>query len=189
MVSLNDIDAQLASLERSDEEDSFSDSSSSSSVALVTRKPVRETPKRALEDETAAAVLKKKRRKGHSTICWNYLKGTCRFSDDCMFRHVSPAKLDPADKLEMLRELKVKTFDAELGKVIMNLNIPTCKAYSKAHACKYETKCHFWHIDSATVARWAGFEFWCQPCRKAFNSDSQFREHNKGKVHLQNAAD
>ena len=185
MVSLNDIDAQLASLEASDNESVLSDSSADADSSLIELKS-KKSKKRVLDDNMSSTLLKKKRRKGHSTICWQFFKGSCKF-DDCAFRHVSPAKLDPVDKLEMMRELRVKTFDADLARAIRDLNIPSCKTFAKTGECKFAVKCQYWHLTDGKIARWAGFDFWCQPCRKAFTSQSQLDEHQKGRVHKENS--
>ena len=178
MISLNDIDAQLASLEdySSESESSGSDSSSSSN-----QRPLKSV--KVLDSASASALLKKKRSKGHSTICFQYLKGSCRFGKECLFRHLSPSKLESEDKIEIMRELRVKQFDADLSKVIRELNIPTCKTFAKTGVCKFNAKCQYWHIDEERIARWAGFDYWCGRCYKAFTSKTQLDEHEKGKLH------
>ena len=186
MVSLNDLDAKLATLENSDSETgsdgSFSDSESSSE-SLPTRRRVG-TKRKARNDEQVSAVLKKKRRQGLSTICFQHLTGFCKFSKSCVFRHISAAKLESEDRIEIMRELRLRRFDTELAKVVTDMNIPHCKSFSKTRECKFSKNCQYWHIDSAAIAKWAGFPFWCESCAKGFTSEAQLFEHKKGKLHL-----
>lgn len=186
MVSLNELDEKLASLERSDaESESYSSSESDISDRSITSKKrtIGEKSNR-VTDALSSAMLKKKRRQGLSTICFQHLKGSCEYSKSCMFRHVSAGKLESEDIIEIMRELRLRQFDSDLAKVITDLNIPHCKSFSKTNACKFAHKCQYWHIDNAAIARWAGFPFWCQTCTKAFTSESQLVEHSKGKLHL-----
>lgn len=185
MVSLNELDEKLASLEQSDGESESSCSESGSSTSTLRSKSRAVGMKsHRVNDAQANAVLKKKRRQGLSTICFQHLKGFCQYSKTCVFRHVSATKLESDDRIEIMRELRLRTFDADLAKVITDLNIPHCKSFSKTSACKFAHKCQYWHIDNAAVAKWAGFPFWCHSCTKAFTSEAQLLEHNKGKLHL-----
>lgn len=207
-LSLNEIEAQIAELgsPSSDESDissqedvdysdsgSFSgyscDSSSSEEDSdysddedLVVDQSV-ESGKRTIGFEKKAnQVARKKSRLGMSSICFKYITGTCTLND-CIFRHVDLERLKEEEKGELTRDLHKRPFDAELGSKIKNLNIPTCKEFSKTGACKFSLKCRFWHIETENDARWAGCTHWCECCRKAFTSDSQYREHCNGKFH------
>jgi Zinc-finger double-stranded RNA-binding len=167
-LSLNDLDAKLADLLEAGEGAGSSDSGSDSDSS-VTSELARKRRK----------VIRNKRRQGLSTLCFNYLKGKCKFSD-CMFRHVN--KLETDDKLELMNELKRKPgYDSDLALYVKNLNIPVCKQFNKG-LCKY-AKCGFWHVDNPNIAKWAGFDFYCSKCNKGFTSESQLHEHKLGKVH------
>ena len=150
MVSLNDLDSQLASLEQQSETE-VSDSDYSSDLSRqVGRKS------KSANDAEMNALYKKKRRQGLSTICFQHLKGFCKYSKTCVFRHISAIKLETEDRLEVMRELRLRKFDPELAKVITDMNIPHCKSFSKTQECKFARKCQYWHIDCADIARWAG---------------------------------
>ena len=219
-ASLNDIDAQIAALEReskglvdscqsdstsssggssSEEEhfvaddDSFSgyscdSSSSEESDSSEESEPdeQNEEEKRKLDfDKKAKEVARKKSRSGMSSICFKYLQGTCKL-EDCIFRHIELSKLNEEEIGEVTRELHKRPYDATLGALIKNLNIPVCKVYSKTGECKFLLKCKFWHIDSENTAKWAGLLFWCESCWKAFTSEVQLKEHCNGKLHKYN---
>lgn len=127
---------------------------------------------------------KKKNSKG---ICFKFLYGACKF-DDCKFRHIKPSRLATEDLAEVLQELPLREFKTELRDVIRDLNIPKCKDFHQRGGClRAHGKCHFWHLTDATVARWAGFDFWCDACSKGFTSDEQMDTHLKGKAHLEAA--
>jgi hypothetical protein len=158
MVSLNELDERLDQLDISTDE----------------------------EEASRNQKARKKRKRGLSTICFQYLKGSCKFSKTCTFNHVSATKLESEEKIEIMRELRLRPFDADLARVIANLNIPQCKSFTKNHNCKYDRKCQYWHIDSAAISRWAGFPFWCDACKKGFTSETQLTEHQKGKFHISN---
>jgi hypothetical protein len=207
-LSLNDIEAQIAalgssssgdsdgsSLEDVDSSDSASfsgyscDSSSSeeesdhSDNELQVKLDPNSNGKRAVDFERKAnQVARKKSRLGMSSICFKFITGNCGL-DDCIFRHVDLNGLSEEEKGELTRDLHKRPFDAELGSKIKNLNIPTCKEFSKTGDCKFNLKCRFWHIATENDAKWAGCMYWCQCCRKAFTSDSQYREHCSGKFH------
>lgn len=138
-------------------------------------------------DKKANDMVRKKARLGMSSICFAYLLGKCAVPE-CIYHHISLTDLDEEKKGELTRELHKRPFDKDLGSLVKTLNIPVCKTYTKTGECKFMTKCKFWHIDSENTAKWAGSEFWCSCCRKAFTSDTQFREHCNGKFHKQNAA-
>ena len=207
-VSLNDIDAQLAALqsdassesdEVSTDNDDYSDSSSFSGYSCDSSSSEEDSDERdesELEESDLAEgkrrsadfskkanqIARKKSRLGMSSICFKFLTGACKL-EDCIFRHVELSKLTEEEKGELTRDLHKRPFDQELGNKIKNLNIPTCKEFSKTGSCKFSQKCRFWHIETENDAKWAGCTHWCQPCRKAFTSDSQFREHCNGKFH------
>ena len=136
-------------------------------------------------DKKARETSRKKARLGMSDICFKYNLGKCRL-EDCIFRHVKLESLNDEEKGDLVRDLRRKPFDPELGLIVKQLNIPICKAFSKTGECKFQ-KCRFWHIDSENDAKWAGCPFWCAPCRKAFTSETQLREHSNGKLHKQNS--
>jgi hypothetical protein len=167
-VSLNDLDAQLSRLA-----DSSSDSECSS-VSLENTS----SKKRALTSKQKS-ILSKKRRLGQSTLCFRFVTGECTFSD-CIFRHVR--KFTPADQAEFLRELKLRPFDRKLSEFARALNIPLCKEFTKQGACRHRT-CQFWHLEDERIAKWAGFEFFCQLCFRGFTSQTQLEEHKLGKLH------
>jgi len=185
MVSLNELDEKLATLENSDTETDVSSSGTESDGSAESARLSRRVGQKLkhTEDAQVSAVMKKKRRQGLSTICFQHLKGFCKYSKTCVFRHISAAKLDSEDRIEIMRELRLRQFDPDLAKVVTDMNIPHCKSFSKTHACKFDRKCQFWHIDSAGIARWAGFPFWCQTCTKGFTSQNQLTEHCQGKLH------
>ena len=211
--SLNDIEAQIAALERgsaadSDESDAsdiesiasdpseaesgYSCDSSSTEESDYSdesdeKEPVTEEEKRKAEfDKKANVIARKKARQGMSDLCFKFLVGKCRV-DNCILRHSTLESLDEEEKGELVRELHRKPFEAELGKLIKDLNIPTCKTFSKQGECKF-AKCKFWHIETENAAQWAGYPFWCESCWKAFTSETQLREHNNGKLHKSSAA-
>jgi len=207
-LSLNDIDAQLAALKSdssddsgdpSSETDELSDSSSFSGYSCDSSSSEEESEysdddesetlqtdgvgKRQMDfSKKANQIARKKSRLGMSSICFKFLTGTCKL-DDCIFRHIELEKLTEEEKGELTRDLHKRPFDQELGNKIKNLNIPTCKEFSKTGSCKFNQKCRFWHIETENDAKWAGCTNWCQPCRKAFTSESQYREHCNGKFH------
>ena len=161
----------------SSEESDYSDESESEADAEPS-----EEQKRKLEiDRKANQISRKKTRLGMSDICFKYLVGKCKLSD-CIFRHSTLDSLNEEEKGELVRELRRKPFDPELGALVKQLNIPVCKTFSKQGECKFQ-KCRFWHIESENDAQWAGCPYWCALCRKAFTSDSQLREHSNGKLH------
>ena len=207
-VSLNDLDAQLAALESDCSEssddvttdsDDNSDSSSFSGYSCDSSSSEEESEysdddesdseeaddakKRSIDfAKKANQVARKKSRLGMSSLCFKFLTGACKL-EDCIFRHADLSKLTEEEKGELTRDLHKRPFDQELGAKIKNLNIPTCKEFSKTGTCKFNHKCRFWHIETENDAKWAGCTHWCQPCRKAFTSESQFREHCNGKFH------
>ncbi len=136
-------------------------------------------------DKKSNDMVRKKARLGMSSICFKFLVGKCALSD-CIYNHVSLSGLSEEERGELTRELHKRPYDKELGTLIKTLNIPVCKTFTKTGECKFQAKCRFWHIDSENTAKWAGFDFWCPTCRKAFTSDVQFREHCTGKFHKQN---
>lgn len=151
-----------------------------------TRKPLA-TSESTQYDKKANQMVRKKARAGMSCICFKNLVGKCSLSD-CIYHHVTLSELTEDEKGELVRELHKRPFDSDLGNLVKNMNIPICKTYSKTGECKFQLKCKFWHIDSENVAKWAGSHFWCANCRKAFTSDSQYREHCNGKFHKQNTS-
>ncbi|EER09038.1 hypothetical protein Pmar_PMAR021687 [Perkinsus marinus ATCC 50983] len=195
-LSLNDLDAQLAALEGSDDGDSSSSSSSEDEKSPV--KAVREGKKRKLNDEEKAQeklsnkVLRKKMRQGLSNLCFSFLTGKCKFEEggkSCLFSHVKPEEMTAGDKAELIRELRHrKKFDPALAKVAQNLNIPMCRMYKKTGQCKQGEKCKFWHLRNELDARWKGMEYWCQTCFLGFTSEDQLKEHRNGKTHKANAS-
>merc|ERR1711948_211897 len=89
---------------------------------------------------------------------------------------------------EVLKELPRREFDPKLAIVTKSMNIPQCKDFHQRGGCnKPPGRCHFWHLTSGAVARWAGFPFWCDACSKAFTSEEQRDGHMEGRAHLQNA--
>mmetsp|Transcript_2501 Transcript_2501/g.5880 ORF Transcript_2501/g.5880 Transcript_2501/m.5880 type:complete len:316 (-) Transcript_2501:34-981(-) len=119
-----------------------------------------------------------------ASVCFRFLREACKF-DDCKFRHIRAAELTPELTAGVLRELPLRKFDQKLADVIRDLNIPRCKDFHQYGNCtRREGQCHYWHLTSAAVAKWAGFNFWCEPCSKAFTSEEQMREHEKGRPHL-----
>ena len=213
--SINDIDAQIAALERrsldSDAEDrsevssvtedvcrdsdSFSgysgDSSSTEesdfSDGSESEEEVTEEQKQKIAfDKKANEVARKKQRLGMSDICFNFLVGRCQL-DDCIFRHCTLDSLNEEERGDLVRELRRKPYDEKLGNLVKQLNIPVCKTFSRQGECKFQ-KCRFWHMETENDAKWAGSPFWCGLCRKAFTSEVQLREHTNGKLHKANAA-
>ena len=136
-------------------------------------------------EKKARETSRKKARFGMSDICFKFNIGQCRL-EDCIFRHVKLESLNEEEKGDLVRDLRRKPFDPELGLIVKQLNIPICKTFSKTGECKF-LKCRFWHIDSENDAKWAGCPFWCGPCRKAFTGETQLREHSNGKLHKQNS--
>ena len=128
-------------------------------------------------------ILAKKRRLNQSTLCFQYLLGDCKFPD-CIFRHVKT--LDASDRAEFLRELKMKPFDRKLADFAKSQNIPVCKEFNKNN-CKHRN-CQFWHLEDARSGQWAGYDFFCSTCRRAFTSQLQLDEHQLGKLHRSNLA-
>eukprot|EP00405_Crypthecodinium_cohnii_P044220 CAMPEP_0206570868 /NCGR_PEP_ID=MMETSP0325_2-20121206/27293_1 /ASSEMBLY_ACC=CAM_ASM_000347 /TAXON_ID=2866 /ORGANISM="Crypthecodinium cohnii, Strain Seligo" /LENGTH=272 /DNA_ID=CAMNT_0054074737 /DNA_START=94 /DNA_END=912 /DNA_ORIENTATION=+ len=107
----------------------------------------------------------------------------CQF-DDCKFLHVNPRKLTNKEQAQMLKELPLRAFDEELAKVVQNMNISKCKDFHQRGQChRAPGQCHFWHLTSASVARWAGFQFWCETCSKGFTSKDQMDDHCKAAPH------
>lgn len=134
------------------------------------------------------AAKKRKERNVRDAVCFRYLKGACHF-DDCKFQHVNPKKLTTEEQAQILRELSVRTFDPQLAEVIQDLNIPKCKDFHQRGGCSRPGgKCHFWHLTSGIIARWAGFSHWCDICSKGFTSQDQMEDHEKAKPHLAAAA-
>ena len=207
-LSLNDIDAQIAALQSegscdtdnsSVEDDDFSDSSSFSGYSCDSSSSEEDSDYSEDEHDDSTEVdasskrredfskkanqlARKKSRLGMSSICFKFLTGSCKL-EDCIFRHVDLVKLTEEEKGELTRDLHKRPYDSDLGMKIKNLNIPTCKEFSKTGSCKFNIKCRFWHIESENDAKWAGCTHWCEACRKAFTSDSQYREHCNGKFH------
>ncbi|CAE7269072.1 yop-1, partial [Symbiodinium pilosum] len=102
--------------------------------------------------------------------------------------HVSAEKLTNEERAQVLRELPLRKFSQKLADVIAGLNIPRCKDFHQRGGCKRPPgKCHFWHLTDASVARWAGFNFWCDVCCKAFTSKDQMIEHEQSKPHCERA--
>lgn len=203
--SLNDIEAHIAllqadfteseaSLDSSEEDgassgyscDSSSSEDSESEVDTEDENELTDEQKRRLAlEKKANQVARKKARQSLSDICFKFVLGKCQL-DDCIFRHCTLESLNEEARGELVRELHRKPFDAEIGAKVKQLNVPVCKKFSKEGECKFQ-KCRFWHISTENDAKWAGYAFWCQPCRKAFTSDSQLREHFNGKFHKANA--
>ena len=219
--SLNDIDAQIAALERavsssdddscsvvssgevsdtdgssnpaeSDSDDSrsssgYSGDSSSSEESEYSENESDEAKTDAVTtkvdyDKKANQVARKKARLGMSSICFKYVLGACKLSD-CIYDHVNLDSLKDEERGQLTRELHKRPYDPALGSKVKQLNIPICKEYTKTGQCKWTTRCRFWHIQTENDAKWSGSDFWCQPCRKAFTSDVQLREHCNGKFH------
>ncbi|CAE8614458.1 unnamed protein product, partial [Polarella glacialis] len=131
--------------------------------------------------------VKRKDQAARNAVCFRHWLGTCKF-EDCKFMHVNPAKLTLEERAQVLRELPLREFDPKLAEVIQGLNIPNCKDFHQRGECKKPGgRCHFWHMTSGTIARWAGFAFWCDPCSKAFTSEDQMLEHQQSKGHLRRA--
>ena len=213
---LSEIDKQIAALEANLSEEGSSDSasssddgdsscsasisdvfsgyscdSSSSDESSETESPERTdpTPQELVEAgfvKKANQIARKKARFGMSTICFKHLAGACSL-EDCVFKHARLESLSEEERGELTRELRRRPFDQVLGNLIKQLNIPSCKTFSKTGECKF-AKCRFWHIETENDAKWAGSHFWCQPCRKAFTSESQLREHCSGKLHKSRCA-
>eukprot|EP00929_Paragymnodinium_shiwhaense_P071335 TRINITY_DN36280_c0_g1_i2.p1 TRINITY_DN36280_c0_g1~~TRINITY_DN36280_c0_g1_i2.p1 ORF type:complete len:314 (-),score=55.78 TRINITY_DN36280_c0_g1_i2:287-1123(-) len=223
MVSLNDLEAQIAAL--GDEADSCDESGGSSSKPpppKKKKKPKKKAkakagkkrprsassadeaassaadPSSASEDADAGASAgqqgagekKKKRRRGVSiAVCFRYLAGKCAF-DDCQFRHVKASKLETEEQAQMLKELPQRKFDPEVAEVLRQLNIPKCRDFHQKGTCPRPAgKCHYWHLADAVIARWAGFPFWCDTCKKGLSSEQQVEDHGKSKAHREAASE
>ncbi|CAJ1402944.1 unnamed protein product [Effrenium voratum] len=175
MVSLNDLDQQIGALESAEEEEAEEDE-----VVEEKRSKGSREPKSKLEAEE---TKRKKGRAARNAVCFRYLEGTCKF-DDCKFGHVNPQKLTSEERAQVLQELPLRKYSKKLSEAIRALNIPRCKDFHQRGGCKRPTgKCHFWHLTDATVAKWAGFDFWCAVCSKGFTSEDQMLEHKASKVH------
>jgi hypothetical protein len=135
-------------------------------------------------DRKANQTARKKARLGMSSICFKYILGTCKLRD-CIFDHIELATLSEEEKGQLTRELHKRPYDPALGAKLKILNIPICKEYTKTGQCKWTTRCRFWHIQTENDAKWSGCDYWCQPCRKAFTSETQLGEHCNGKFHKQ----
>lgn len=162
-----------------DSDNSEDESDSASSTAEDESKP------KVNYDKKSNDMVRKKARLGMSSICFKFLLGKCTLPD-CIYHHTLLTDLSEEEKGELTRELHKRPFDKDLGVLVKALNIPVCKTYQKTGECKFQMKCRFWHIDSENTAKWAGFDFWCACCWKAFTSDVQYREHCNGKFHKQN---
>eukprot|EP00927_Polykrikos_kofoidii_P059944 TRINITY_DN55034_c0_g1_i1.p1 TRINITY_DN55034_c0_g1~~TRINITY_DN55034_c0_g1_i1.p1 ORF type:complete len:332 (-),score=57.55 TRINITY_DN55034_c0_g1_i1:122-1117(-) len=227
MVSLNDLEAQIAALasDDGDSEGSSSDSPDEHTAGVLgkrtkkTKASKRKNPqkKRALvkgskqegkdEEEEGAGEetstddgggdvsigantsnlpSKKRRRRGVSLqVCFRFLAGKCHF-DDCAFRHTKANKLETEQLAQVLQELPLRKFDPDLAEVIGALNIPKCRDFHQKGRCpRKQGKCHYWHLSDAKIARWAGFPFWCEACKKGFTSQQQVSDHEQGKAHQQ----
>lgn len=167
----------------SDDTDSGEDVPSASEADVPLAKTNKRSETKAEADVSSAP--KQKRAKNINAICFKYLAGSCKF-DDCRFLHVNPLKLTLEERSEVLRELPLRQFDQSLAVVIGSLNIPQCKDFHQRGGCnKPPGRCHFWHLTSGAVAKWAGFDFWCDACSKAFTSEEQMLGHQEGRAHLQ----
>ena len=211
-MSINDIEARIRELENAEshsrrpsslssdgteglsdaETGSFSGYSCDSSDTdysedSVEPEDARESPDLRRKDEfanKASYVARKKIRLGTSDVCFRFVVGNCQLND-CIFRHCKLESLNEEERGDLVRELRRKPFDPTIGVLVKQLNIPMCKTFSKEGQCRF-VKCRFWHIESENDALWAGLPYWCAPCRKAFTSDSQLREHSNGKFHRSN---
>jgi hypothetical protein len=141
--------------------------------------------RRAEIDQKANSMVRKKQKRGLSTICFKFLLGKCHLSD-CIYHHATLDSLTEEERGSLVHELHKRPFDPSLGNLVKQLNIPVCKSFSKTGECKFSQKCKFWHIDTENDAKWAGYSIWCPQCRKAFTSEVQMREHEKGKFHQSN---
>lgn len=208
MVSLNNLDEQIGALEDEEEEleedpeeahpedESDDDVDEDQEVAEPSRssrltkvKDVRKASKSSKKvQEVGEQSLEKKKRKtraARNAVCFRYFEGRCKF-DDCKFLHVNPSKLTHDERAQVLRELPLRPYSKKLAEVIASLNIPRCKDFHQRGGCKRPAgKCHFWHLTDATVAQWAGFQFWCAVCSKAFTSKEQMQEHQESKAHCE----
>ena len=148
--SLNDLDAQIRALESSScdtdasespsgsdlevsdaasesgyscdssssEESEYSDESEAEAEAEVS-----EEQKRKLAfDKKAELLSRKKARLGMSDICFKFLVGKCTLAD-CIFRHSTLQSLSEEETGELVRELRRKPFEAELGGLVKQLNM------------------------------------------------------------------
>ena len=162
MVSLNNLDEQIGALEDGEEALSLD----SDPEVEVTRplKAKRKLPEPAAEAGEAAKAGKRRKGRGErNAVCFRYLEGSCKF-EDCRFMHVSATKLTHEERAQVLQELPKRAFSQPLAEVIKALNIPRCKDFHQRGGCKRpKGQCHFWHLTDAQVARWAGFNYWCQP--------------------------
>lgn len=215
MVSLNDLEAQIGALEDSDSEESEPEQGSEHGQAEDAEhaEDVEEEAEEGSEEQAVCSSVDAKetkrgrgrgregkqkggaKGKGHAPvkiskskgICFKHLYGACKF-DDCKFRHIKPSRLSTEDVAEILQELPQREFRIELRDVIRDLNIPKCKDFHQRGGChRAAGKCHFWHLNDAAVARWAGFDFWCDVCSKGFTSEEQMDTHLKGRAHLEAA--
>lgn len=81
-----------------------------------------------------------------------------------------------------------KGMTSKLGALIKDMNIPGCKDFKKKGECAKGDKCRFWHITDAGIARWAGFEHYCEVCSKPVTSAEQMKEHLESKKHKEAVA-
>mmetsp|Transcript_15901 Transcript_15901/g.35066 ORF Transcript_15901/g.35066 Transcript_15901/m.35066 type:complete len:244 (-) Transcript_15901:91-822(-) len=196
MVSLNNLDEQIGALEEDEEEEPEEDPVSLAEINSPRLEDERGSKSKRMrkekdqgEDIAREEAPKKKRKDkaARNAVCFRYFEGRCKF-DDCKFLHVSPSKLTHDERAQVLRELPLREYSKKLAEVIAGLNIPRCKDFHQRGGCKRPAgKCHFWHLTDATVARWAGFDFWCNTCSKAFTSKDQMMEHKASKIHCQKA--
>ena len=116
------------------------------------------------------------------SVCWKFLNNQCKF-DDCLFTHRTFAQLREHDKQELVKMGKRNSDNPALVAVVRKLGIPLCKDFQKKGTCAKGQHCKFFHIESASDAKFMGFDFYCEPCRKGFTSEVQHGEHLDGKSH------
>lgn len=149
-----------------------------------------EKEKHAEAEKRAAAKKRVKMhvRKGGSKLCFKFLAGKCELQD-CLFDHVDIEHFHDDDKRQIVAELsKRRNFDPELAKKVQQLNIPKCKQFDKTGWCSQGDKCRYWHMDNAKVAKWAGFNMFCDICVKPISSEDMMQEHLNSKMHKGNVA-
>lgn len=114
--------------------------SSSSSGCAVVKNPSqrghsksRELTEQELVRAIERTVKNEEKAQTGAGVCHNFLKGCCRYADECRFRHEESAQAR-------------KEIDSQKEKI--------CYAYQKGE-CKYGERCHYKHIEKGSEG-WGG---------------------------------